>query len=57
LIAPIYWSDNWIEVTPGESRTVTALLPESAGEEPVVRIEGWNIVPETIHPVASIAKN
>ena len=24
LIAPVFWSDNWIELTPGESTTLTA---------------------------------
>ena len=46
LVAPVYWSDNWIELTPGESRTLTALLPEGAGDGTLVQIQGWNI--ETI---------
>jgi exo-1,4-beta-D-glucosaminidase len=50
LIAPVYWSDNWIELDPGESTTLTADLPDDAGDAPVVRLEGWNIVPITIHP-------
>ncbi len=52
LIAPIFWSDNWIELTPGESATLTALLPENAPEQPVVEIDGWNIAPQTIVPQA-----
>jgi exo-1,4-beta-D-glucosaminidase len=55
LIAPVFWSDNWIELTPGESRTLTALLPETAASDPVVQIEGWNIAPETVTPTAGIA--
>jgi exo-1,4-beta-D-glucosaminidase len=55
LIAPVFWSDNWIELTPGESRTLTALLPENAGGKPIVQIQGWNIAPETITPTAAIA--
>jgi exo-1,4-beta-D-glucosaminidase len=55
LIAPVFWSDNWIELTPGESRTLTALLPENAGDAavvqtPVVQIEGWNVSPQTVTP-------
>ena len=34
LIAPVFWSDNWIELTPGESTTLTALLPESEAGTP-----------------------
>jgi exo-1,4-beta-D-glucosaminidase len=55
LIAPVFWSDNWIELTPGESRTLTALLPESAPADPIVQIEGWNIAPETVKPTAAVA--
>jgi len=52
LIAPVFWSDNWIELVPGESRTLTALLPQDASQTPVVQIEGWNIGSETITPTA-----
>jgi exo-1,4-beta-D-glucosaminidase len=55
LIAPVFWSDNWIELTPGESRTLTALLPDSAAGESIVQIEGWNIASETITPTPAIA--
>jgi exo-1,4-beta-D-glucosaminidase len=55
LIAPVFWSDNWIELLPGESRTLTALLPESAPSDPIVQIEGWNIASETIQPTAAVA--
>jgi exo-1,4-beta-D-glucosaminidase len=55
LIAPVFWSDNWIELTPGESTTLTALLPENTVEAPVVQIEGWNIASETVVPRASVA--
>jgi exo-1,4-beta-D-glucosaminidase len=50
LIAPVLWSDNWIELVPGESRTLTALLPEGADAAPIVRIEGWNVSAEALHP-------
>jgi exo-1,4-beta-D-glucosaminidase len=53
LIAPVIWSDNWIELVPGESRTLTALLPETAPANPVVQIAGWNVASETITPVAA----
>jgi exo-1,4-beta-D-glucosaminidase len=55
LIAPVFWSDNWIELVPGESRTLTALLPENAGAVPAIEIEGWNVAPETITPSATVA--
>ena len=46
-IAPVLWNDNWIELVPGESRTLTALLPASNSRALVVQIGGWNISPET----------
>jgi exo-1,4-beta-D-glucosaminidase len=53
LIAPVFWSDNWIELDPGESRTLTATLPEDAGVSPVVELEGWNVKAVTISPSAA----
>jgi exo-1,4-beta-D-glucosaminidase len=55
LIAPVFWSDNWIELVPGEQRTLTALLPENAGATPIVQLEGWNTAPETITPTVAVA--
>jgi len=55
LIAPVLWSDNWIELTPGESRTLTAILPENAGPAPIVQLEGWNIPAQTLTPTAATA--
>jgi len=50
LVAPVFWSDNLIELTPGESTTLTALLPQNAPADPVVKLEGWNIAPATLTP-------
>ena len=55
LIAPVFWSDNWIELTPGESNTLTALLPPGADAAPVVQIEGWNVAPVTLTPTTAVA--
>ena len=37
LIAPVYWSDNWIELKPGEEITLTAELPEERPPIPPFR--------------------
>jgi exo-1,4-beta-D-glucosaminidase len=50
LIAPVLWSDNWIQLTPGESTTLTALLPATEIAEPMVEIEGWNVAPVKLTP-------
>src|SRR5579863_3276898 len=55
LIAPVFWSDNWIEMGPGESTVLTAVLPENAPNAPVVELEGWNVQHATINPVAAAA--
>ena len=55
LIAPVFWSDNWIELTPGESTTLTALLPEGETGSPTIQIEGWNVAPVSLTPTAAIA--
>jgi exo-1,4-beta-D-glucosaminidase len=53
LVAPVFWSDNWIELDPGESRTLTALLPDDAPVAPVVHLEGWNVAAQTLTPTAA----
>ncbi len=49
LIAPVYWSDNWIELVPGESTVLTAEIPANASDA-VVELDGWNIQPATLVP-------
>lgn len=50
LIAPVMWSDNWIELMPGESTTLTALLPRDAPADAQVELDGWNIQKAAITP-------
>ena len=52
LIAPVFWSDNWIELTPGESSELTAQLPDGMTDPPVIQIDGWNIASTSITPRA-----
>jgi exo-1,4-beta-D-glucosaminidase len=53
LIAPVLWSDNWIELVPGEKRTLTAQLPADAPAAPIVQLEGWNVAAQTLTPTAA----
>jgi exo-1,4-beta-D-glucosaminidase len=55
LIAPVFWSDNWIELTPGESAELVAQLPDGVSEAAVIQLEGWNVAPSTITPKAPAA--
>ena len=66
LVAPAFWSDNWIELIPGEKRTLTVELPEDAPAEPVIELSGWNVAAQKLtpeqapaapaHPAASAAE-
>ena len=49
LIAPVFWSDNYIELLPGESRTITATLPKNAPRNTAILISGWNVATVTPH--------
>ena len=48
-ILPVLWDNNYFELMPGESTTVTATY--DAGElqniRPAVQVGGWNIIPQT----------
>lgn len=43
-VIPTFWEDNYISLTPGETRIVKASFPASAlnGEKPVYQQKGWN---------------
>jgi exo-1,4-beta-D-glucosaminidase len=41
-VSPLPWSDNYIELMPGESRTLTA-RPTASGSVASVVVAGWNI--------------
>lgn len=44
-ILPAFYSDNYISLAPGESRTITidATLADLKGDMPLVVIDGWNV--------------
>ncbi len=54
-ITPVMWSDNYVELTPGESVTLTASMPAHLPSKPVFRVSGWNIATQTLHPAAAAA--
>ena len=46
-ILPAYYSENYVSLFPGESRTVTIAFP--AGDtKPAIALRGWNLERETI---------
>jgi exo-1,4-beta-D-glucosaminidase len=42
-IVPLIWSDNYVELMPGETRTLTATIPLHAMNNATVIVSGWNI--------------
>jgi len=46
-VLPIYWEDNFVSLLPGESKTLRATFSPAdlQGEEPVLRVSGWNVKP------------
>ena len=50
LIAPVYWSDNWIELDAGRVDARSLQTAGRRGRAPVVQLEGWNHCAGTIHP-------
>ena len=51
-IVPTLWSDNYVELMPGESVTLTATLPAHAPEKYAVTVSSWNAPTITLHPAA-----
>jgi len=49
LVAPVFWSDNYVSLLPGESRVLTAVLPKNAPADPMVLLSGWNVSLQTLH--------
>jgi exo-1,4-beta-D-glucosaminidase len=57
-IEPVFWSDNYVALMPGEERTVTATLwPAAHTRIASVVVSGWNVAPSTLHvPVSRPAE-
>lgn len=50
LILPVYWSDNYVSVLPGSSKSITVQYESRSqqGSKPVVEVSGWNVSKFTI---------
>jgi exo-1,4-beta-D-glucosaminidase len=51
-LAPVFWSDNFVSLLPGESRTLTVDLPSGNRGGSQFRVDGWNVAPITAKPAA-----
>ncbi len=49
-VTPIFWSDNYFSLLPGESRTVTARYEtkDLEGKKAVLIVDGYNVKPEAV---------
>jgi exo-1,4-beta-D-glucosaminidase len=47
---PVYWSDNYVSLLPGEKEDLTVEVPRHAlgGTAPVLAIDGFNVSPQTV---------
>ena len=46
-LIPTFWTDNFLELMPGETREVTATYSHKdlGPSQPVISVEGWNLTP------------
>ncbi|HUO60307.1 MAG TPA: beta galactosidase jelly roll domain-containing protein [Candidatus Acidoferrales bacterium] len=49
LIAPIFWSDNFVSLLPNESRVLRFTIPEVAPSGYAIKLEGWNVDPQLLN--------
>jgi hypothetical protein len=49
-LVPIFWDDNYFSLLPGEEKTVSVSFaePDPEGGEPLLTIDGYNIVPGSV---------
>ena len=47
-VLPVYWSDNYVALMPGETRTVTANVGAGTPETLVLALRGWNVLEQKV---------
>lgn len=55
-VLPVFYSDNYLSLLPGESKSLTVEAPSSSlgGDAPVLAVDGWNV---TVKPVPASGKS
>jgi len=58
-VLPVFYSDNYITLVPGESRTVTieAATKDLAGESPQILVDGFNVDVKPVEGAVSVRLN
>lgn len=56
-VVPIFWSDNYVSLLPGEERVITAKYDSSAldGKPALLVVDGYNVVSNTVQPASAMA--
>jgi hypothetical protein len=49
---PIFWSDNFVSLMPGDARTLTVSGLPDAKEEVEINFDGWNAEPRSLRIAA-----
>ncbi len=49
-ILPVFWSNNYVTLFPGEERTFNAkyILRDYSGDKPLLRVKAWNVKPVAV---------
>jgi hypothetical protein len=47
-ILPAFYSDNYVALLPGETKTVSVRYPASVTSTPSLRLRGWNVSPAEV---------
>jgi beta-mannosidase len=58
-VLPVFYSDNYINLVPGESRTITieAATKDFAGEAPLLLVDGFNVDVKATEGAVAVAPN
>ncbi|MGI4853185.1 MAG: hypothetical protein ACRYF4_03940, partial [Janthinobacterium lividum] len=48
LVAPVLWSDNWVEIAPGATTILSGALPPNPPADLAIEVEGWNVAHNTL---------
>jgi exo-1,4-beta-D-glucosaminidase len=51
-IAPIFWSDNFVSLIPGDARALTVTGLPDAKDEVEIKLDGWNVETRTFRIAA-----
>ena len=51
-ILPAFYTDNYVSLLPGESKTITIRYAATVTAQPSLTLRGWNVVPQQVKVIA-----